>query len=107
MKIKPKKYWTKERCLDAAKKYTTKIDFRKENPSAYSACLRKGWYDEATQHMDKNNKKHLGYWTKERCLDAAKKYTTKSDFRKNCQVVYSKCSSKKWLNYVYENANLQ
>ena len=38
--------------------------------------------------MKRNNTHDNGYWTKDRCREEAKKYKTKSAFRKGCQGAY-------------------
>lgn len=40
--------WNKEKCLEYAKKCTTKMEFRTKFPKAYSACWRYKWFDEIT-----------------------------------------------------------
>jgi len=51
--LKPKHYWTKERCFDVAKKYNTIKEFRKNSVSAYTLCLRNKWLTDACSHMEK------------------------------------------------------
>ena len=50
--LKPKHYWTKERCFDVAKKCNTIKEFRK-NSRAYSLCLKNKWITDACSHMEK------------------------------------------------------
>jgi hypothetical protein len=96
--IKPKQagYWTKELCLIEAKKWGTISDWAK-NSSSYKIAGRKGWRDECTSHM-KRGKKYNGYWTKERCVEEAKKYTTKAKWRKNTISAFTKSKKMGWYN---------
>ena len=40
--------WTKEKCLEEAKKYTCKQEFHKANAGAYASALRYGWLKDYT-----------------------------------------------------------
>lgn len=91
-----KKYWTEERCLEEAKKYTSKGDFKKENKSAYYAAYKNGWLDNYTWF----EKKSTIYWTEERCLEEAKKYKTIIEFEKHARGAYAAARKNKWIrNY--------
>ena len=49
---KPKGYWTKERCREAALRYRTRGKFQNGPDSgAYQAARKKGWLDELCGHM--------------------------------------------------------
>jgi len=75
-------YWTKERCIEDAKKYKTKNQWRLNSPISFSISNRKNsWLDECVVHMNPT-KKPNGYWTKERCIEEAKKYKRINDWRK-------------------------
>jgi hypothetical protein len=79
-------YWTKERCLEEAKKYQTAGEWENASKGSNLAAIRKGWYKECIAHMTPKQKP-AGYWTKERCLEEAKKYTTRSEFYKTSAYV--------------------
>jgi hypothetical protein len=51
---KPSGYWTKERCIDDASGYKTKMDWRYGSSGAYGSARDNGWLDdpEVTGHMD-------------------------------------------------------
>jgi predicted GIY-YIG superfamily endonuclease len=80
--IKPRGYWTKERCREEALKYNTRSSYIKGSPSGQVAG-RNGWMDEICSHMIVK-KRPVGYWTKERCQEEALKYNTRNDFIKGC-----------------------
>jgi len=50
-KRQPKNYWTKERCIEEALKYTKKIDFYNFSSSAYQKSYKNGWVNEICSHM--------------------------------------------------------
>jgi len=94
---KPKGYWTKEKCIEDAKKYNSKKEWRINNASAIGAALNNGWYDECTKHMlIKKNKN--GFWTKERCINDAKKFTTKGKWSKKSTSAYNSAKKNSWFD---------
>ena len=99
MNIKSKGYWTKERCLEEARKYMNRNDFHKHSPSAYGKAWRKGWLDEICSHM-KTVQHRSNYWTKEKCFEEAKKYHRRIDFRKNGRGAYNAAYVNGWLDEV-------
>lgn len=101
---KPSGYWSRERCFEEAKKYTSQIEFRTNSPGAYNALKKKGWLKDACAHMELD--KHLpGYWIKEKCREEAKKYKAKSAFRKGCQGAYNSAWTHGWLDEICEHMN--
>ena len=83
-KINVRGHWTLERCIEDARKYENKRQWRLASQSAYGTALRKGWIAECSSHMTKlQNQKPSGYWTKERCLESARKYNRPSDWGKH------------------------
>lgn len=73
-------YWTLERCIESAKNYKTVSEWAKKCSGSRSSAQDNGWMDECTEHMVYNNKPD-GYWTRERCVEEAKKYTTRKEWR--------------------------
>ena len=79
---KPNNYWTKEKCHQEALKFNTKVDFREKASNIYSQAHRKGWLDIICCHMTPL-KRPSDYWTKERIIEEAKKFSNRTDFNKN------------------------
>jgi hypothetical protein len=52
-KVKPRNYWTKEKCQEEALKYDRKINFLKSCKSAYNKAQDMKWLDEICSHMKK------------------------------------------------------
>ena len=71
-------HWTKEKCEDEARKYTTIAEFRKQSPQAYKYAKAHDWVD-SYDFLQKKKRKY----TYEDVYEIAKKYTTYVDFRKN------------------------
>jgi len=44
--MKPKGYWTKEKCVEEVKKYNSKTEFKKKSRSSYNAAYKNNWLNE-------------------------------------------------------------
>jgi hypothetical protein len=93
-------YWTKERCMGEAKKYTRGAEWRKKDNNSYSAAYRNGWIDECIAHME-SDRVSSDYWTKERCHEEALKHNTKSSFKDSRpSTPYNKARKNGWLDEI-------
>ena len=92
-KIKPANYWNvKENCIEDARKYNTRTEWRKNSRSAYESARKNKWLDECCKHMVNGNIK----WTKEKCMESALKYKTKVEWEKNDNNAYSASRRNGW-----------
>ena len=89
--------WTKEMLRDVANKYTTLYDLIKNDLRAYNAMRDKGWFDELTQHLDKNRPKK---WSKNNVHNIAKKYQRRIDFYNGDNSAYQAALRNGWLDDV-------
>lgn len=87
--------WTYEKCLEEAKKHSTRSDFQKSNPSVYIKCLNNGWINNF--YWMKAGPSIHKKWVYDTCLEEAKKYSTKKDFIEQSWTCYCVCSRNKWL----------
>ncbi len=87
--IKYKGYWTKEKCLEEAKLYKTKEEFKRHSGSAYTCCIKNKWIYETNLT---GNKK----WTKEECLEVIKRCSNKKEVRNISEKVYRILISNRW-----------
>lgn len=94
--LKPRGFWTYRNCLEEAKKYKKKSDFRKNAAAAFDACTRNGWLDEACKHMEVFPK-----WTFIQCLKASKFCKNKIEFRKRFAGAYDACWRNNWLDEIF------
>ena len=76
----PDKYWTKERCYEEARKYSSKQELRENCSSAYTIAWRNKWLDDYTWF---ERPSMIRKWTYDACYKEAKKYKTFKEFRKN------------------------
>ena len=98
-KRKPRGYWTKEKCLEAALSCKARKEFKNKFGSAYSAAQTNGWLNEMYAHMETKSKP-MGYWTKERCLEAALSCKTKKEFASKFRGAHTAAKRKGWLNEI-------
>lgn len=96
---KPHKFWSKEKVVEIAKKYTTLISFMKENNGAYTAATRGGYLNELT--WLERTKYPKGYWTEEKLIEESKKYNSKKEFRENNRDAYRQVSKELFKKMVW------
>ncbi len=99
MSRRPKGYWTKEKCQEESLKYNNIKDFRKNNKSCYSTCVKNEWLDDIKKNKDGTRNKK-GYWSKDKCREEALKYNSRSDFCNNNQHAYKISLDNDWLDYI-------
>jgi hypothetical protein len=79
--------------------------------SIYISAYQRGWLDEITKHMPTRDTTttHKGryYWTFDKCAEEAKKYSTKTEFRKNAYVVYQIALSKQWFEMICSHMSIK
>ena len=88
--------WTKETCLQEAKKYNTSKEFLDNNPSAWGYAYRNNILKKCIWFVDGTIK-----WTYETVLEESKKYTTIKDFRSNSNGAYGVAVEKHWIDDFY------
>ncbi len=97
----PKGHWTKNRVVEDARNFTSKIGWVSASASAYQTSVANGWVAEATSHMTRPVYKHAtprGYWTKERVIEDAQKYSTSREWRVASRLAYRHASENGWFS---------
>jgi hypothetical protein len=95
--MKKKGYWTKERCIEEAKKFDTNKEWVKNSCSSNAIARKNGWLDECRAHM-KLFQLPDGYWTKEKCLKTALECQTNKEWRKKYSTAYQIARRNGWLD---------
>lgn len=80
--------WTKDSCEEEAKKYNTLKEFAKGSHHAYWVATKNGWTEGYIWGDGRNGRKR-NRWTEERCLNAGKEYSSRSDFFRGCPAGYN------------------
>jgi predicted GIY-YIG superfamily endonuclease len=102
---KPMGFWNLETCISSARSCNSYIDFQKKYSSAYNVALKNNWLEEI-QKLYSTIKKPNGYWSFERCEQEAKKYSTRSKFRKCSCSAYDASHKNKWLDTFFPKNDL-
>jgi hypothetical protein len=84
---KPRGYWDKEKCAEEAKKWNTRLEFKKGCIGAFSRARLDGYLDEICEHMFYAIMPK-GYWNKEKCVEESLKHTTRKSMRSNSKGAY-------------------
>ena len=103
---KPSGYWIKEKCQEEALKYNTLNKFRINSPGSFLASKNNNWLDDICSHMIITKNKPKGYWTKEKCLEEALKYSKRSLLQKYSISAYQTSINNKWLDEVCSHMSL-
>ena len=96
---------TNESISAEAQKYKTRIDFKKGSPREYDAAVSQRILDEVCSHM--RGIKPKNYWTKERCIEAARNCQDRIDFIENEPKAYDAARKNKWIDEVWEETGLR
>jgi len=86
---RPKISWTLEACVDKAKNYISKPEWKKGSYQSYKTAYDNNWFEECTKHMPIIIKKTRKIWTKELCLVEALKFKTRLDWKNGHSFSYN------------------
>ena len=92
-------FWNFYNCKTEALKYNKRVDFQKNNSSAYKASIKNKWLDIVCSHMD-TIKKPNGYYTLEKCIEIARVCKDTRDMKKRYGTAYNKIFKNKWSNEI-------
>lgn len=92
---RPRGYWTKKRCLDAASKCASRKEFH--SSSAGVIASRKGWVTECLKLIPLKGKPK-GYWTLERCKEDASKFKTRTQWARAKGGGYPVAQKQGWID---------
>lgn len=92
--------WTFEKCKEEALKYNSRKEFVINNNSAYNSAKRYGWLNIVCSHMNTKERKHKGYWTKEKCKEEALKYELRNKLYKGSPGAYMAMLKNNWLEQI-------
>ena len=102
MDKKPYGYWTLERCVEDAKRYGVREQWKRESSGAYDKAHREGWLELCCGHMN-SGAKPRGYWTLDRCMEDAKGYGSKRDWQSASGSAYLRAHRQGWLEQCCEH----
>lgn len=96
-KVREHGYWTKERVFEEGAKYSTKMEFRKSAPTAYSIATKNNWIDDMIWFV--SDVKPQGFWqNKQNVIDESRKYSSRSGFRWGNPSAYRSALDNGWID---------
>ncbi len=103
-KIKPKGYYTKEKCREIALAYKTRNEFNIKDKIAHGVANKNGWLNEICSHMNYvcngMTYKSKDFWTKEKCKEEALKYQIKMHYKIGSKISYRWAKINNWLEEI-------
>ena len=93
--MKPKGYWTYEKCKEASLICKTKIELKTNYNAAYKLINKNNWV-ELTSHFIEGQKPK-NYWTYEKCKEVSLECKTKTELKIKYCSAYNKIYMEKWL----------
>jgi hypothetical protein len=101
--VNEKGFWTKEKCYNESLKFKTRKELKENCLACYSTIINNKWCKELFAHMEHySGLKLKGYWNKENCLEASKRYKTKTSFRENEAGAYKASKKNGWLEEFFK-----
>ena len=101
--VETKKMWTFEECEKLASECKTIKEFQEKHPQAlYHLRNHK---DEFEKIKNKYFTYIRTYWTFDKIIELAKKYSSYKEFRENEPTAYSSVTRHKWVNKIKETYN--
>lgn len=92
-RLRPRKRWTKQECLESARRHPTIKDWTAGDPRPRFYAASRGWLKECASHMVALSRS----WSKKECLREAKKYRSKTEWWKRHPKTYHAALCHGWL----------
>jgi hypothetical protein len=90
-------FWQiKKNVLADARKYKYQSEWARASGGAFTSAKKNGWFEEACRHMQ-SPKLPMGHWTLDNLIKDAKKYRTRSEWKKASGSAYTSAISKGFL----------
>lgn len=83
-KRKPAGYWTLERCMEDAKPFTRRVDWKRKPGTGYWSAKDQGWLDQCCGHMTSKSDSITSGKTrilKQHCIESAAQFSTRSEWK--------------------------
>jgi hypothetical protein len=100
--IRPKGYWTLERCIEDAAPFSKRTDWKRLSGAGYDAAKKRGWLDKCCVHMEPISKVS-GYWNLVRCMEDAAQYLTQMSWKSSSGSAWGAAQRNGWLEQCCEH----
>ena len=104
-RVQLNKRWTSDKVLADAKSFQTIGGWTKASGGAVSAAKKMGLWQQATAHMEKP--KNVLKWNREAVLLDARKYTSRSEWKKHSGGAYSSATRNGWYDEAVSHMKLR
>ena len=94
-----KRVYSDEDIAKEASKYTSRSKFKEGSPNHYDAAVSQRILSRVCSHL--RGIKSKGYWTKEMCIEEARKSTDRYDFVTNHTEAYTAARNNGWTEEIY------
>lgn len=95
-RVRVQSEWSLKRVREAAKKYSSRSDFKKAEPEAYAWGIKRYSLKQIAPHIEE-----VIFWTEQRCREVATKYKTRSQFRDNCGGAFEFAKKKGFIDDLF------
>jgi predicted GIY-YIG superfamily endonuclease len=93
-------FWTKEKCIDVAKKSKNRTEFGIKYRGAYSSSMKNGWISEIYEILGKTQKGGKRIHSFESCKEKATLCRTRAEFKIKFPHEFNAAYNNKWLNEI-------
>ena len=91
--MKPRRYWTKKKCLEDALKYNLRTEWIKNSGGAYNVAKNNNWIEDCCSHMKVKKSRTL-----DECKLDALKYKGRREWQDKSNAIYNNACRNKWLD---------
>jgi D-mannonate dehydratase len=86
-----------------ANKYTTRVDFKRQDTAAYQAAQKYGWLKDVVSHIPKQDRT---VWTYEKVKELANTVNSRAQLKYKNQSAYQQARREGWLDKLFPNNKL-
>ena len=91
---KPRGYWTLERCMEDAARFSTRGEWQRLHQAGYLAAQRNGWVDECCTHMEPV----LNSWDLDSCKADAANFESRFEWQRESAGAYYAAQRNGWID---------
>jgi hypothetical protein len=94
--------FTKEMVQQIANKYTTRVDFKRQDTAAYQAAQKYGWLKDVVSHIPKQDRT---VWTYDKVKELANTVNSRAQLKYKNQSAYQQARREGWLDMLFPITN--
>ena len=98
-------YWTKSKVFELRSKYSSIMDFKRNNGGAYAFAYKSNFFSEFKRQF-KVIRRSEDSWSKKEIFKIALKYKTRKEFYSNQKKAYRVAKKKGWIKEIYKSLKM-